>query len=216
MSITVLLADDHRVFLDGLRLLLETKSDIKVIGEALNGREAMQKAQELKPDLVIMDIAMPELNGIEAARQICNLSPSIRVIILTMHATVEHAMQAIKAGARGYVLKESTGTELMDAVRAVMAGRRYMSPQISDMLFDYVEHPDDRAVEDPLARLSAREREILPLVAEGRSSAEIAKILYLSPKTVDSYRSLLMKKLGIKNLPDLIKFAVKKGLTSLE
>ena len=216
MSVTVLLADDHRVFLDGLRLLLETKSDIKVVGEALNGREAMQKAQELKPDLVIMDIAMPELNGIEAARQICNLFPSMRVIILTMHGTVEHAMHAIKAGARGYVVKGSTGVELMDAVRAVMAGRRYMSPQISDMLFDYVEHPDDRAMEDPLARLSAREREILPLVAEGRSSAEIANILYLSPKTVDSYRSLLMKKLGIKNLPDLIKFAIKKRLTSLE
>ena len=156
MSVTVLLADDHRVFLDGLRLLLETKSDIKVVGEALNGREAMQKAQELKPDLVIMDIAMPELNGIEAARQICNLSPSIRVIILTMHATVEHAMQEFKAGARGYVLKGSTGAELMDAVRAVMAGRRYMSQQISDMMFDYVEHPDDRAVADPLARLSTR------------------------------------------------------------
>lgn len=216
MSIAVLLADDHCVLLDGLRFLLETKGDIKVIGVAVNGREAVRKAWELKPDLVIMDIAMPELNGIEAARQICKLSPAARIIILSMHATTEHAMQAIKAGARGYVLKGSTGGELLDAVRTVMAGRRYISQKISDMLLDYVEHPDDRTAEDPLARLSTREREILPFVVEGRSSAEIAKTIFLSPKTVETYRSRLMKKLAVKNLPELVKYAIQKGLTPLE
>ena len=217
MSISILIADDHRVVLDGLRLLLETKGDIKVVGEAVTGREAVQKARELKPDIVIMDIAMPELNGIEAAQQISILLPATRIIILSMHSTTEHVMRALKAGAQGYLLKESTGTELMDAVRAVSAGHRYMSQKISDILIDKcVDHPDARLAEHPLDCLSPREREILPLVAEGKTSLEIAQIIFLSPKTVETYRSRLMQKLGIKNIPDLIKFAIQQGVTPLE
>ena len=217
MSITILIADDHRVVLDGLRLLLETKGDIKVVGEAVTGREAVQKARELKPDIVIMDIAMPELNGIEATEQISRLLPATRIIILSMHSTTEHVMRALKAGAQGYLLKESTGAELMDAVRAVSAGHRYMSQKISDILIDkYVDHPDKRLAENPLDCLSPREREILPLVAEGKTSLEIAQIIFLSPKTVETYRSRLMQKLGIKNIPDLIKFAIQQGVTPLE
>ena len=164
-----------------------------------------------------MDIAMPELNGIEAAQQICGLLPATRIIILSMHSTTEHVMRALKAGAQSYLLKESTGTELMDAVRAVSAGQRYMSQKIADILIDkYVDHPDERLAENPLDCLSPREREILPLVAEGKTSLEIAQIIFLSPKTVETYRSRLMQKLGIKNIPDLIKFAIQQGVTPLE
>ncbi len=217
MTITVLIADDHRVVLDGLRLLLETKGDIKVIGEAVNGREAVQKARELKVDIAIMDIAMPEMNGIEAARQIRKLLPATRVIILSMYSTTEHIRQAIKAGAHSYLLKESTGTELIDAVRAVYQGHRYMSQKISDILIDdYIENPEESLSGAALECLSPREREILQLVVEGRSSSEIANVIFLSPKTVDTYRSRLMQKLGIRNLPDLTKFAIQKGLISLE
>ena len=216
MSITVLIADDHRVVLDGLRLLLETKGDIKVAGEAVNGREAVQKARELKVDIVIMDIAMPELNGIEAARQIRKLLPATRVIILSMYSTSEHIRQAIKAGAHSYLLKESTGAELIDAVRAVYRGHRYMSQKISDILIDDYLDPAESSLCAPLESLSPREREILQLVVEGRSSSEIANVIFLSPKTVDTYRSRLMQKLGIRNLPDLTKFAIQKGLIPLE
>ncbi len=217
MSIKVLIADDHRVVLAGLRLLLETKGDIKVIGEAVNGREAVQKARELKVDIAIMDIAMPELNGIEAARQIRKLLPATRVIILSMYSTTEHIRQAIKAGAHSYLLKESTGTELIDAVRAVYQGHRYMSQKISDILIDdYIENPDVSLSGASLEALSSREREVLQLVAEGKSSAEIAALIFLSPKTVETYRSRLMQKLGIKNLPDLIRFTIQKGLIPLE
>ena len=217
MSITVLIADDHRVILDGLRLLLETKGDIKVVGEAVNGREAVQKARELNVDIVIMDIAMPELNGIEATRQICKLLPATRIIILSMHSTTEHITRAIKAGAHGYLLKESTGAELVVAIRAVIAGQRYMSQKISDILIDdYFDQPDDSLAEAPLEMLSPREREIFQLVVEGKTSSEIANIIFLSPKTVETYRSRLMQKLGTKNLPDLIKFAFQKGLITIE
>ena len=217
MIIRILIADDHQIVLDGLRLLLEAKEDIKVVGEAVNGREAVQKTRQLKPDIVIMDIAMSELNGIEATRQIHELSPATRVIILSMHATAEYINRALKAGACGYLLKESTGIELIDAVRTVYAGRRYMSQKISDILIDdYVDHHAESVSDDPLESLSPREREILQLVAEGKSSAQIANIIFLSPKTVETYRSRLMQKLGIKNFPDLIKFAVQKGLIPLE
>ena len=164
-----------------------------------------------------MDIAMPELNGIEATRQICKSSPATRVIVLSMHSTTEHITRAIKAGAQGYLLKESTGLELIDAVRAVFAGHRYMSQKISDILIDdYVDHPDESLTEAPLECLSPREREIIQLVVEGKTSLEIANLIFLSPKTVETYRSRLMQKLGIKNLPDLIKFAIQQGLIPLE
>jgi DNA-binding NarL/FixJ family response regulator len=217
MSITVFLADDHAVVRDGLRVLLEARPDIRVIGDAANGREAVRRVAQLRPDVVVMDIAMPELNGIEAAREIGRVCPSTQVIILSMHSTTEHVFQALQAGARGYLLKESAGIEVVNAVRAVHADRRYLSQKISEGLVDnYVCQRQAAEAKSPLARLSPREREVLQLVVEGNSSAEIAHILSLSPKTVETYRSRLMHKLDIGDLPGLVKFAIQHGLTPLE
>jgi len=217
MSITVFLADDHAVVRDGLRFLLEAEHDIKVVGDAANGRDAVRRVVQLCPDVAIMDIAMPELNGIEAARKIGQVCPSTQVIILSMHSTTEHVFRALQAGARGYLLKESAGIEVVNAVRAVHAGHRYLSQRISDRLIDdYVHQRQDAEARGPLARLSPREREVLQLVVEGKSSAEIADILSLSLKTVETYRSRLMRKLGISDLPGLVKFAIQHGLTPLE
>jgi len=217
MSITVFLADDHAVVRDGLRVLLEALPDIKVIGDAANGRETVRRVARLCPDVVVMDIAMPELNGIEAAREITQVCPSTQVIILSMHSTTEHVFRALQAGARGYLLKESAGIEVVNAVRAVHAGRRYLSLKISDSLIDdYVHQRQAAETSSPLARLSPRERQVLQLVVEGKSSAEIASILSLSLKTVETYRSRLMQKLGISDLPSLVKFAIQHGLTPLE
>jgi len=213
MTITVLLADDHAVVRDGLRLLLEAQSDITVIGEASNGREVVSQAERLQPDVIVMDIAMPELNGIEATRQIRALYPSTHIVILSMHSTSEHVFRAFQAGALGYLLKESAGAEVVDAVRAAHARRRYLSQKLVDSgIYDAL---DQRRAESPLDRLSAREREILQLIVEGQSSAEIAGLLSLSPKTVETYRSRLMHKLGLGDLPSLVKFAIQHGLTPL-
>ena len=217
MTITVFLVDDHAVVRDGLRLLLEAQDDIKVIGDAANGREAVQQVEQLHPDVVVMDIAMPELNGIEATRQIREVCPSAQVVVLSMHYTSEHIFRALQAGARGYLLKESAGIEVINAVRTVHAGQRYLSQKISDKVIDnYVRQREAAETTSPLARLSPRERQILQLVVEGESSAEIASALSLSRKTVETYRSRLMRKLGISDLPSLVKFAIRQGLTSLE
>ena len=210
----VVLADDHTVVRDGLRVLLEAHSDISVVGDAANGRQAVRLALQLHPDVVVMDIAMPELNGIEATRQIHDASPSTQVVILSMHSTTEHIFRALQAGARGYLLKDSAGAEVVAAVRAVHAGRRYLSRKIaSTVLDDYI---SERSRATPLDSLSPRERQILQLVAEGKSSAETAALLFLSPKTVDTYRSRMMQKLGIGDLPGLVKFAIQHGITQLD
>ncbi len=215
--ITVFLADDHAVVRDGLGFLLEAQIDIKVIGDAANGRDAVEQVAQLCPDVVLVDIAMPDLNGIEATRQICETCPSAQVVILSMHSTNEYIFRALQAGARGYLLKESAGIEVVNAVRAVYAGHRYLSPKISDQVIDdYTRQREVVEAESPLARLSPREREIVQLVVEGQSSAEIAGTLSLSPKTVETYRSRLMQKLGLGDLPSLVKFAIQHGLTSLE
>jgi DNA-binding NarL/FixJ family response regulator len=217
VTITVLLADDHAVVRDGLRLLLEAQPDLSVIGDAANGREAVRQVARLCPDVVVMDIAMPELNGIEAAREIGEVCPSTQIIILSIHSTTEHVFRALQAGARGYLLKESAGIEVVNAVRAVYAGHRYLSQKISDSLIDdYVRQRQAAEAKSPLARLSPREREVLQLVVEGKSSAEIADTLSLSVKTVETYRTRLMHKLGVSDLPALVKFAIQHGLTSLE
>ncbi len=217
MSITVVLADDHAIVRDGLKLLLDAQQDIEVLGGVSNGREAVQAVEQLHPDVVILDIAMPELNGIEATIQIREIHPTAEVIILSMHSAIEHVSRALKAGARGYLLKESAGVEVVNAVRTVHSGHRYLSQKISDQLIDdYVHQRDLAEVESPLERLSAREREVLQLVVEGKSSAEIAETLFLSPKTVETYRSRLMQKLDISNVPSLVKFAIQQGITPLE
>ena len=217
MSITVFLADDHAVVRDGLRSLLEAQPDINVIGDAANGRETVRRVVQLSPDVAIIDIAMPELNGIEAAQEIGEVCPSTQIIILSMHSTNEHVFRALQAGAQGYLLKESAGIEVIKAIRAVHTGRRYLSQDISDQLIDdYVRQRQTTEAKSPLARLSLREREVLQLVVEGKSSAEIADDLSLSAKTVETYRTRLMRKLGINDLPTLVRFAIQHGLTPLE
>jgi len=217
MSITVFLADDHAVVRDGLRVLLEAQPDIRVVGDAANGREAVRQLVRLRPDVAVIDIAMPDLNGIEATQQIGEVCPSTQIIILSMHSTTEHIFRALQAGACGYLLKESAGIEVVNAVRTVHAGHRYLSQKISDRLIDdYLCQRQDGAAKSPLARLSPREREVLQLVVEGKSSAEIADTLSLSVKTVETYRTRLMHKLDISDLPGLVKFAIQHGLTSLE
>lgn len=217
MAITVFLADDHAVVRDGMQALLQSEQDIEVVGTAANGREAVSLIRKLKPEVVVMDIAMPELNGIEAAAQIKENDPSVRVVILSMHDTSEHIYQALKAGAKGYLIKESAGKEVAAAVRAVSVGRRYLSQRIEEKVIeDYVSHRQQAPTKSPLEKLSTRERQILQLVVEGKSSAQVAGVLFISPKTVDTYRSRMMQKLSVKDLPGLVKFAIQHGLTPIE
>lgn len=211
MTIKVLLADDHSVLRDGLQALLQAQEGFAVVAHAQDGREAVRKTAELKPDVVIMDIVMPELDGIEATRLIHASSASTQVVILSMYSTSEHIFRALQAGAKGYLLKESAGAELLAAVRSVHAGRRYLSQKITEAVLDnYVR---DHHPTDPLGKLSSRERQILELVAAGKSTADIAGTLFLSPKTVDTYRSRLMQKLDIDGFAGLVKFAIANGLT---
>jgi DNA-binding NarL/FixJ family response regulator len=213
MKISVFIADDHTVVRDGLRALLEANPDIVVVGDTGDGQTAINQVQSLHPDIVIMDISMPVLNGISATQQIMDLSPQVQVIILSMLGTPEHIFRALQAGARGYLLKESAGREVMEAVLAVYAGEVYLSQPITNTLIsDYLQQRGQAQGQSLVDRLSQREREILPLVVEGKTSAEIAQVLFLSPKTVESYRSRMMNKLGVENLPSLIKLAIEEGL----
>jgi RNA polymerase sigma factor (sigma-70 family) len=217
MEIKVFLADDHAIVRDGLCSLLEAEKDIRVIGAASNGRQAVKQVKKLNPEVVVMDIAMPELNGIEATRQIFETTPSAKVIILSMHSSKEHIFRALNAGAYGYLLKESAGKEMVEAVRNVHLGTRYMSKRIMEtVLNEYASQSQISAETNPLEKLSPREREVLQLVVEGKSSSEIADRLNLSPKTVDTYRSRLMQKLGINDFPGLVKFAIRQGITTID
>ncbi len=217
MAIRVFLADDHAVVRDGLRLILESKGDITVVGEAADGRQAVREVSKLCPDVVIMDIAMPELNGIEATLQICASCPSTRVIILSVYDTTEYIFEALKAGVQGYILKESAGEEVVKAVRRVYSGHFYLSQEISEtVVADYIKYRGVSTKEkSPLESLSKREREILQMVVEGKTSTEISNILFISPKTVETYRSRIMHKLGVKDIPSLVKFAIKHGISPL-
>ena len=213
MSLTVFIADDHAVVREGLGALLSTQPDIRIVGTAMDGREAVTEVLRLKPRVVLLDISMPGLDGIESMRQILAQEQDMAVVILSMHSSAQHVFHALEAGARGYLLKESAAKEIIDAVRAVHAGRRFLSPKVAEIV---AEGLGGRSGESPLERLSRREREIIKLVADGHSSAEIARLLNLSPKTVDSYRSRLMQKLHLSDLAGLVKFAIQHGLTALE
>ena len=212
-TISVFIADNHAIIREGLAALLVAQPDIRIAGTAGNGREALAGVLQAKPAVVILDIAMPEMNGIEAARQIHAALPQARIVILSMHAGAEHVFQALEAGARGYLLKESAAKEIVDAVRTVQLGRRYLSAKVAEVLADRVGR---RTAVSPLESLSARERQILKLVADGLSSVRIAEMLHLSPKTVDTYRSRLMEKLNLSDIASLVKFAIQHGLTSLD
>jgi DNA-binding NarL/FixJ family response regulator len=205
-----MLADDHAVVRDGLRALLEGGHDLQVIGVAGNGREAVAEAQRLRPDVVIMDIAMPELDGVEATRRIVERCPETRVLILSMYLSAEHIHRALQAGAQGYVLKESAGEEVVEAIRALRAGKRYLSHRITETVID--DYLRDGSNLSPLDSLSLRERDVLQLVVEGRTNAAIAQSLSLSPKTVETYRARIMKKLKVHDTVELVKFAMRHGL----
>ena len=214
MSIGVLLADDHAVVRDGLRALLEAQADIKVLGVAADGLAAVNTDRELKPDVIVMDINMPGLNGIDATRRICERRPDARIVMLSMHGSAEHVYRALQAGALGYLLKESAGNEVVTAVRAVHGGRRYLSEKIAATAID--DFISQRRSESPLESLSAREREILGAVVDGHSNAETARLLSISVKTVETYRGRLMQKLGLDSVPALVKFAIEHGLTQVK
>jgi DNA-binding NarL/FixJ family response regulator len=213
MVIRVLLADDHGVLRDGVQRLLEAHSDIKVVSMVNDGCEAVEVAAHLRPDVVVMDITMPGLNGIDATRAMAERVPNVGVVILSMHSTVELVRQALLAGARGYLLKESAGREVENAVRAVADGKRFLGAGIADKIaaeFPYAARRSD------IDYLTPREREVLRLIVEGRSNAEAAAILGLSPRSVDTYRARLMDKLKIEDLPSLVKFAIRHGITTAD
>jgi DNA-binding NarL/FixJ family response regulator len=217
MKIRVFLADDHAVVRDGLRMLLEAGGAIAVIGSASDGRLAVKEVMQLNPDVVVMDISMPKLDGIEATQQIRRCCPGARVIILSVHSTSEHIFRALRAGAQGYLLKESAGSEVVQAVRSVHSGVRYFSQAIMETVVeDYVQRRQHGSDKSPLERLSAREREILKLLADGKSNPEIAASLFISVKSVETYRSRMMQKLDIHDFASMVKFAIQHGLTSLE
>ena len=204
MTISVLIADDHAAMRDGLKSVLEA-AGMRVVAQAGDGREAVRRALETAPDVVLLDIAMPGLNGIEAAALLREKRPGARIVMLSMHSSSEHVHRALEAGAAGYLLKESAAAEIVAAVRSVHAGKQYLSEAVSAF--------ERRAGASPLERLSARERQVLQLVVEGRSSAEIAASIHLSPKTVETYRGRLMTKLGVRDLPELVRFAIEHGIT---
>jgi DNA-binding NarL/FixJ family response regulator len=210
MTIRVLLADDHALMREGLRALLDTTSDIEVVGEVRTGREAQTRIPQIEPDVVLMDIAMPDMNGIEAARAIHLKCPVVRIVMLSMHATAEYVYRAFDAGACGYVLKEMAVEEVIAAVRTVHEGGQYLSPALAETVPD----PGSGYARGPVDSLSTRERQVLQLVVEGRTSGDIARMIHLSPKSVETYRSRLMSKLGVRDLPSLVKFAIEHGLTS--
>jgi len=213
MTIRILIADDHAIVAEGLKHLVEAQPDLEVIATVGDGREAVRVAKETEPDVVLMDLSMPELNGADATRAIIDARPECRVIVLSMYAEREYVRRALKAGATGYVVKRSAAKELVEAIRAVHGGQRYLSPRVADVVID--DYAGDGKA-DLLEKLSTREREVLQLLAEGRTGAEIAQRLVLSQKTVETYRARLVEKLGIRDVAGLVKFAIQRGLVSLD
>lgn len=215
LKIRILIADDHTLLRNGITALLEDDEDIVVVGEASDGREAVRLAGQLKPNVVLMDIAMPLLNGLEATRQIKHEHPEINVLVLTMYDNEEYFREMLEAGASGYIIKRAAATELVNAIRAVYRGEAVLSPAITRLLLeDYLNH-DLRSEKDDPNALSSREREVLQLIAEGKTSREIADILNLSVKTVQSHRTNLMQKLDLHDRGELIKYAIQKKIIEL-
>ena len=207
-KIRIVLADDHSVVRQGFRRILEAQPDMEIVGEASNGREALEQAAKLTPDVVVMDVAMPELNGIEATRRLSEATPHSRVLALSMHKDSVYVREILRAGARGYLLKDAVDEDLIAAVRAVSRGEGYLSPGVADaVLTDYRQH-----VSDPIDLLTTREREVLQLIAEGKTNKDIATLLKLSVYTVDAHRGRVMEKLNLHSTGELVRFAVRKGL----
>ncbi len=213
MKIRILLVDDHTLLRAGLRMMLNAQPDMEVVGEAQDGRQAVQEAQRLLPDIILMDITMPDMNGIEATRQIKKLMPEIKVLILTMHEHEEYVFQALRAGASGYMLKEAADTDLISALHIIQSGQFYLSPMAqSVMVGDYLQRVRTGEEKDSYSSLTEREREILKLVAEGYTNNQIAERLIISPKTVDTHRTHIMDKLNLHSRAELVKYAMRRGL----
>lgn len=213
ISARIVLADDHTIVRNGLRVLLERQPDFAVVGEAGNGREAIEVTARETPDVVVMDIGMPLLNGIEATKRIMADHPRTAVLILSMHSDEAYLLRALKAGARGYLLKDSAEFDLIQAIRAVRAGKAFFSPAVSKVLADdYLRQVRQQGAEDPYELLTTRERELLQLVVELKSTKDIANLLGLSPHTVDTHRGNIMQKLNVHSIPELIVYAVRKGI----
>jgi two-component system response regulator NreC len=214
-KIRILLADDHTVMRSGLRALLERQSDFQVIGEAADGHQAVELAEKLSPDVAVVDVAMPRLNGLDATQQITSKYPAIAVVVLSMHSDEGYIIRALKAGARGYLLKDSAEADLISAIRAVHEGKAFFSPVISKMLAeDFVRQIRERGVSDSYELLTMREREVLQLLAEGKSNKETAAVLNLSPYTIETHRANILEKLRLHSTPELILYAVRKGVIS--
>lgn len=212
MEIKVLIVDDHKILREGLQNIIEQNAGLKFAGEATNGRDAIKLCKQLKPDVVLMDIAMEGLNGIEATHQIVHESPDTKIIALSMHSNKRFVMGMFKAGAYGYLLKDSGTEEVVHAIKTVASNQKYVSQQISGTLVNEFVSPS----ESRKSQLTSREKEILQLIAEGKSSKEIAGMLFLSSKTIDAHRKNIMDKLDLFTIPDLTKYAIKEGLTSLD
>jgi two-component system response regulator NreC len=214
-KIKVLVVDDHTIVRHGIYALLGLMPDIELVGEAVNGREAVEKVRKLLPDIVLMDIAMPLMDGLEATRRICKESPRTKVIALTQYDDREFVFPIIEAGARGFISKTAASSELTSAIRSVHRGDSYLSPSVARVFVEGYQHGLDAVGDDPYKQLTSREREILKLLAEGHTTQEIANMLTLSPKTVDRHKTNLMAKLDIHNRADLIKYALRKGIITV-
>ena len=213
--IRIILADDHAVMRRGLRLVLEEQKDFQVVGEASDGREAVTLVETLKPDVAVLDITMPNMNGIEAARQISAKQLGVAIVVLSMHSDEGYVLRALKAGARGYLLKEAPEADFIRAIRSVSQGKSFFSPAVSRVLVeDYVRQLQDKDIEDSYELLTQRERELLQLIAEGKSNKDVANMLNLSLYTVETHRGNIMEKLNLHSVPELILYAVRKGVIS--
>jgi DNA-binding NarL/FixJ family response regulator len=214
--IKIILADDHHVVRQGLRSLLEAESDFEIIGEAAGGLETIQLVEQMEPDILVLDLVMPDLSGLEVVRQVGQRSPKTLVIILSMHANEAYVLEALRNGASGYVLKKATAGELVEAVHVVISGRRYLSPPLSEHAIQaYIQKADER-IEDSYELLTDREREVLHLAAKGLASPEIANLLSISPRTVEMHRANMMHKLELRNQLDMFRYAVRKGILTID
>ncbi len=210
---TIVIAEDHHVVRDGLRALLAAQKDFQLVGEAADGLEAAQLAEKLQPDVLVLDLTLPRLHGLEVARQVKKSSPKTRVLILSMHANEAYVLEALRNDAAGYLLKDSTGAELVRAVRDVMAGRRYLSGSLSELAIQaYIQRKTTDTAQDMYEALTDREREVLHLAAEGLNNPDIAEKLFISPRTAETHRANVMRKLNFKTQTDLVRFAIRKGI----